>query len=277
MHGIERVSCANCWFNGLQQGSLGLSLGYCVEHKVVLRRAEETTCGRHVRNDLTLPSARAQQVAHRRRYSRMEGVQNVRTAEPVDNAGLIEQDTAFLRRDPVGDAVADYGAIGSKIESLALLKGMGTFRGDLALFSLGRSYANRCVGRGGRWTSGLHLLWWARQRLATDPVPDVRPEDLRYTTATSLDRQVDLAQWSILMLRILFISDVGRHAEGQGDGVGRLADFAEQAAEESRTVAARTLARWVKGKGLAAIDAVFPYERYVTLATELHRDPDPGV
>lgn len=274
MRASQQLSCSNCWFNGLQHGSMGLSTGYCVEHRVVLRRADETTCGRHLRKDLMIASARSQQETHRLSFGRVDGVQLLRTADPVDNGMYLERDTSFLRQDRVGDAVADYGELGSTIESLAILRGLRTLRGDLALLSLGRSYTNRCVSRGGRWTSGIHLLWWAQQRLQEQPVPKVEPEDLRYATATKLERQVDLAQWSMLMLRLVFISDVGSHAATQGDEVGQLADLAERAALESQTLSARTLARWVKNKGIAAINAALPERRYNELAVELHRERD---
>ena len=42
------------------------------------------------------------------------------------------------------------------------LRAQGTFRAELAMLSLGRAYVNRCGARGGRWISGLHLLWWTR-------------------------------------------------------------------------------------------------------------------
>ena len=54
-------SCQNCWFNGLQYGSVGLSYGYCARHKVVLNNADETTCGQHIRKDLGFE--RAQEVS----------------------------------------------------------------------------------------------------------------------------------------------------------------------------------------------------------------------
>lgn len=272
MQGAERVSCANCWFNGLQQGSVGLSAGYCVEHRVVLRRADETTCGRQVRKDLLLETALAQQPKHRALYERMDGVQLIESAAHVNNGVHVSYDSDFIRLDQVGDAVADYGELDSKIESLSILSRIVSLRGDLALFSLARSYTNRCVRLGGRWTSGLHLLQWARFRLANHPVPGIQPDDIRYQTSASLERQVELAQWGVVMLRLLFVSDIGKYAREQGDEVGALADIAEQAAEESGEVGLKSLTGWVRRRGVKLIDAALPRGRYVELSRELHRD-----
>jgi hypothetical protein len=45
------------------------------------------------------------------------------------------------------------------------------------MLSLGRAYTNRCVERGGSWTSGIHLLWWTRRRLVEAEVFDPTPWD----------------------------------------------------------------------------------------------------
>ncbi|MCB9665030.1 MAG: hypothetical protein H6732_13025 [Alphaproteobacteria bacterium] len=274
MHGTQLVSCSNCWFNGLQYGTVGLSMGYCAEYKVVLRRADESTCGKHVRKDLMLTDALAQQTRHQRHFERLDGVQVLHTRHPVENGAYLEADSSMLRRDAVGDAAADYGELGSKIESLAVLKAQKSFRGDLAMLSLGRAYVRRCRTRQGRWTSGLHMFRWTRQRLESDPRPELGPEDLRVQTAASLERQVELAQWGLVMLRLVFISDLGSHAIEDGDPVSSLANLAEEAAAESGALTIKKLANWVKGEGLKRIDAALSEARIKALAAELHEPRD---
>jgi len=50
-------SCQNCWFNGLQYGAIGLTVGYCARHKKILNFPDGITCGLHLRKDLTLNRA----------------------------------------------------------------------------------------------------------------------------------------------------------------------------------------------------------------------------
>ena len=47
-------SCQNCWFNGLQYGALGLPVGYCSRHNKILNVSDRSTCGLHLRKDLTV-------------------------------------------------------------------------------------------------------------------------------------------------------------------------------------------------------------------------------
>lgn len=270
MSGLDQISCSNCWFNPLQSGSAGLSAGYCVEHKVLLRQSEQTTCARHVRKDLLYDSAVQQNELHRRRYGRDDGVQLVLDSEPVNNGSFVDTDVDFLRRDAIGALVADYGEYGAKVESLAQLRSMRRLRAELAMLSLGRAYTHRCVTRGGRWTSGIHLVWWTRERLMTDPTPEVAPEDLRYQEMIGLKRQVELARWWLLMFRLVFVSDVGRHAHIEGDAVGDLRGLAEAAAAETMIPSPSKLRAWVKKRAVPMIEACLPESRYRRLAEELH-------
>jgi hypothetical protein len=272
MHGLRHYACSNCWFNGLQYGAVGLSVGYCAEYRVVLRQPDETTCGRHVRKDLMLDSALTEKVHHRMQFSRTDGVQLLVEGEPVSDGTYATSDATFVRRDPVGEIVADYGEYRSKIESLAQLRAVHSFRADVALTSLARSYTHRCVDNGGRWTSGLHIFWWTRKRLIDEPEPTLAPEDLRLQTATTLERQVELARWSLLMFRLVLISDVGTHALQEQDEVGNLSTLAERAAAETVTPRLRKLVRWIRSVGLSLIDLALPKERYVQLAQELHQE-----
>ena len=82
------ASCANCWFNGLQHGSVGLNVGYCTEHRVVLRRADETTCARHMRKDLLLKSSEAFNFQHKRMYMINDWVQRLSDLERVTNGEI---------------------------------------------------------------------------------------------------------------------------------------------------------------------------------------------
>ena len=266
------ASCANCWFNGLQHGSVGLNVGYCTEHRVVLRRPEETTCARHMRKDLLLKSSEAFSFQHRRFYAIDDGVQRLSDKERVINGEYLSKEVELLRSDAVGDSVADYGEYNSKIESLAQLRSQATLRSEFAMLSLARAYTRRCVQRQGSWTSGVHILWWTRRQLASD-TPPVKIGDLRYAAAASLERQQELAQWSLLMFRIVFISDIGAHAAARNDDFGRLESMAEVAAEETETPNLRKLQKWIRTKGLQWFDQVMPEPKYRAIVRTLVR-PD---
>ena len=265
------LSCSNCCFNGLQYGSLGLTVGYCVEHKVVLRRADETTCGRHLRKDLGRDSRDLAQQHHAKAYS-ADYVQFVRTLEPAGNgAAAIETNTELLEKDPVGEAATDYGFLGSKIASLAQLRALPGIRAELAMLSLGRSYVRRCVLLGGAWTSGLHLFWWTRRRIGVRPNVDVT--DFRLQTAASIERQAELAAWSIVMLRLNFLSDVGLSAPAN-EPVSQVADIVERAAEATEIPDLDSLMRWIRTDGDSRLETALPYESYNAKRALLHKDTD---
>jgi hypothetical protein len=272
------ASCANCWFNGLQQGTVGLDVGYCVEHRVVLVRSNETTCARHMRKDLLLHSATNFNSRHRLQYSDNDHVQKIIDRSAAQTAEFVETDTGNLRKDPVGELVSDYGEYGSKIESLARLSNSPSMRSEIAMISLGRGYVNRCIRRNGTWKSGLHLFWWMRRKLAEGQVPDVVPSDIRYIAANSLSRQIELAQWSLLMFRLAFISDIGIYAERTAkddeQGISALKDLAELAAEETGSTSLRKLTRWVKVKCVPLLDEILPEHRYRELGAALRQQPD---
>lgn len=268
------ASCANCWFNGLQHGSVGLNVGYCTEHRVVLRQPEQTTCARHMRKDLLLKSSEAFNFQHKRIYLIEDGVQRLSDRERVTSGEYLSKDVDLLRSDAVGDAVADYGEYDTKIESLAQLRSQATLRSEFAMLNLGRAYTRRCIQRQGNWTSGIHILWWTRRNLAAQ-TPPVVIGDLRYSAAASLERQHELAQWSLLMFRIVFISDVGSHAASKSDDLGKLESMAEVAAEDTEIPSLRKLQRWIRTKGIPLFDSVMPEPRYRELVATLIR-PDGG-
>jgi hypothetical protein len=267
-------SCQNCWFNGLQYGLLGLPVGYCTRHKTILNSSDETTCGLHLRKDLGL--GRATQVGdlHRERYPTWQIVSLLTARAAKEETSSREPDLDQLRRDVVGDAVFEYGMLRSKIASLARLRYTVGARPELAMLSLGRGYVANCVSRSGRWTSGLHLYWWTRERLAQEP--SIAASDIRRLGGIQLSRQVTLTSWSLIMLRLTFVEDVATHAAAQQDPFGSAQGLLNQAAEEVQDFNIRTLLRWIHAKALPLLDKRLPYKRYAALAAELHRQEEPG-
>jgi hypothetical protein len=262
-------ACQNCWFNGLQYGDIGPARGYCVRHRKILNLPDRTTCGLHLRKDLTLRRAEETAKVHEKYYAG-DLVSRIADNKAYDSDVSSEpDDLSQLKEDAVADAVTDYGELGSTIESLAQLKVMPGARAELAMLSLGRGYVNNCVVRnGGTWTSGLHLYWWSRRRL-TD-IPDIRINDLRSTGATSLKRQSELSAWSLIMLRVTFIEDMTIYAEQQGDSFGTVSSLTEQAALALDSFNLRKLIKWLKTVAGPQLDKQLPRDRYYTLAKELH-------
>ncbi|MFY2562456.1 hypothetical protein ACN469_32980 [Corallococcus terminator] len=268
------LSCANCCFNGLQHDTIGTSFGYCVEHRKILRFAEELTCGRQFRKDLPFVSSEREHEQHSKLYSRARvAFLRERSVSP-EAAGFIERDAAPLRTDAVGDAVADYGLLGAKIESLARLKQLQGVRAEIAMLSMGRSYVRRCIERNGSWTSGIHILWWTRRRLTQEP--EITINDIRVELAIPLPRQIEIAQWAVLMLRLIFISDIGHHAKTANprNSIGNLSSLAEEAAAETTNITPHALITWLKRKGLKRFDDALPEHTYIRIAKELHRNDD---
>jgi hypothetical protein len=265
-------SCQNCWFNGLQYGALGLSVGYCVRHRKVLGAPDDTTCGLHLRKDL--PLGRARQVGdvhvHKKHYPVHEIVM-VRDKGPTfDTVSDDPKDIKTLISDPVGATAYEYGALGSKIESLAVLRNTAGARAEVALASLGRGYVANCVARNGRWTSGIHLYWWTKLRLIEEPI--ILASDLRSTDGIKLSRQVALTAWSVVMLRLTLIDDIAEHAASQGHNFGRARGLLSKAAEDVQDFNFRSLRKWLLSTALPILDHRLPYKAYVQLANELHKE-----
>jgi hypothetical protein len=263
-------SCQNCWFNGLQYGALGLPVGYCSRHRKILNFPDGTTCGLHLRKDLAVLRAKEVSEIHSRHYS-------ADFVSRIDDGGCHEKDLSddgkdinLLKKDSVADAVTDYGELGSTIESLAQLKAMPGARAELAMLSLGRGYVSNCMSRNGKWTSGLHLYWWSKQRLTE--IPEIKVEDLRSVGATHLSRQSDLTAWSLIMLRLTFIEDVTIYANQQGDSLGRVQSLTEQAALALDNFNLRALSKWLKSQVAPQLDARLSSTRYAQLANELHTE-----
>ncbi|MFS8067456.1 MAG: hypothetical protein ACMG6S_13930 [Byssovorax sp.] len=259
---MNRLSCTYCSFNALQYGPLGLSVGYCVQHHVVLRRADETTCARQLRKDLSRESREAAHAAHGRRY--LDLVQFIDSHESAEETS----DPHLLEEDPVGDVATSYGLLDSKIASLYQLRQIPGVRAELAMLGLGRGYVRWCFRRDGSWTSGLHLFWWTRRRLGR--CPKVHISDFRTQTAASLERQFELAAWSVVMLRLHFMSDVAAAAPDTDD-VSALANLVELAAEACATPNLEELLAWIHAEGEPLLLKSFPEQRYEALRRDLHK------
>ena len=266
-------ACQNCWFNVLQYGALGLPVGYCTRHRKVLNAADLTTCGQHLRKDL--PLGRARQVAeiHAARYPQDTIVRIYGEAEAVEEVSADEKDLDSLRQDPVAEAASDYGQLNSKIESLAQLKALPGARAEVAMLSLARGYVRNCVMRGGAWTSGLHLYWWTKKRLAE--MPDIAVNDLRTTDGIPLSRQVELTAWSIVMLRLTFIDDMAVYAADSQHQIGNATGLLQRYAGSATSFSMPRLAKWIKAEALPILDRALPYQEYRELSAELHKE-SPG-
>ena len=263
-------SCQNCWFNGLQYGALGLAVGYCSRHKKILNAADGTTCGLHLRKDISVNRAEEVSNVHQK-YFTSECVTRIVDAGCYESdVSDSDKDKSHLRKDSVADAALDYGELGSTIESLAQLKALSGARAELAMLSLGRAYVSNCISRNGTWTSGLHMYWWSRSRL-TD-IPEIKVEDLRSVGATNLSRQSDLTAWSLVMLRVTFIEDITTYAAQQNDPLGKVDSLTEQAALSMDTFNLRNLKKWLKNEAVPQLDARLSQTRYAELATKLHKD-----
>jgi hypothetical protein len=271
------LSCVNCCHNPLQSDSLGPSVGYCTQHRRLLLVPSQLTCGRQFRKDLPAADAARERDLHERRFSPATIVRVAERKTPVNGGytSVAHADLTALGEDPVTVAALEYGALESKILSLSQLRFLPGVRPELAMLSLGRVYVNRCVGNKGKWTSGLHLLWWTRRRLLE--APEIKVDDLRAESPLGPSRRVELARWSIVMMRLMLISDVASYAE-KGDRVLKLASLAERAAEETGALSPNKLLRWIERQGEPIIDNVLPQRRYEELAAQLHKEEgDPAL
>lgn len=263
-------SCQNCWFNGLQYGALGLPVGYCSRHQKILNAADATTCGLHMRKDLPLSRALQVSQVHAARYSDSVIVKIYGDEEAIHEVSSNKKDINSLRSDSVGEIVSDYGMLDSKIESLAQLKTLSGARAEVAMMSLARGYVNNCASRNGKWTSGLHLYWWTKKRLTE--IPEISVKDLRTTGGIQLSRQVDLTAWSVIMLRLTLIDDVIEYAAAQNYPIGQVRGLLQKSAEAVQTFNLGRLTRWMRIEALPILDKMLPYEMYVELSRQLHKE-----
>ena len=277
-------SCANCWHNGLQYDSVGLRVGYCTRHEVVLRQADHSTCGQQRRKDLLQISAKRAFVRQSETFPAYEVVRIDGELLNGSSGAYISKNRSILT-DSVAATVAEYRTQ-PRIATFAQLRKTEGGRAELALVSLGRAYVDNCMASDKKWTSGVNLLWWTRERCVREPEPVLQyDQDIRYELPVSIERQMALAKWSLLMLRLIFLSDMGRHAanspqqeEGSslirevGQAVQQLGTLADDAAEATDTDLA-LLKTWIADVGMKRIDAALPQSSYEALQQELHKEP----
>lgn len=267
-------ACQNCWYNGLQYGGLGLSVGYCVLHQKILNVSTATTCQYHKRKDLALHRVRQVSAIHQQTFNR-EGIVRLIDGMPVNGeVSDRAEDVSLLRQDDIAELVSDYGTLGSTIESLAQLKRIPGARAELALLSLGRGYVQNCINRNGKWTSGLHLYWWTKSRLHEEP--EINIADILSTYGLELERQVTLTSWSVIMLRLTFIDDIITYAHRDKEQLGTVTGLLDQAAEAVTTFNIRRLLQWIKKKAVPALDRQLDRQRYIELSNQLHVEPVPS-
>ncbi len=266
---MKLQSCQNCWFNGLQYGAIGLPVGYCARHRKVLNSPDETTCGQQIRKDLGLK--RAQEVAtyHAKAYENDKIVRLSSKEEVNGDSSSALRDLAVLRRDLVGEVVVEFGSLDTTILSLVELKTIRTTRSDIAMISLGRAYIRNCMQHEGVWTSGLHLYWWTRKRLAE--VPTIEVDDLRYVGAIQLSRQTELAKWSIMMFRMSLLDDIAEYAGPQNKEVGQEIGIANSAAMAVQDFDVWKLSKWIRKELIPALESKMNYERYLELGNKLKK------
>ncbi len=280
-------SCANCLHNGLQYDSIGSRLGYCTLHQFVLRKSDHLTCGQQRRKDLLQISADR---AAKRQCELFPAYEIVR----VDGERLNGSEAEYLSKDrsllqeTVSATVAEYRRY-ARIATFAQLRRTPGARADLALASLGRVYVKNCMTLDQKWTTGINLFWWVRERCENETEPDLRYEhDIRYEMPCAPERQLGLAKGSLLMLRLSFLSDVGTYAmqspqreeddalvvREASERVATLSSLADDAAEATGTEW-QQVRDWLRDVGLKRIDAALPRADYEAIQTVVHRDPLP--
>jgi hypothetical protein len=87
--------------------------------------------------------------------------------------------------------------------------------------------------------------------------------------AASLERQASLAEWSVIMQRLLFVSDVGFYARSHDSRVAKLASFADMAAEKTGDLSPRRLLSWLRREGMKVMDRALSEDRYERLSADL--------
>lgn len=213
---------------------------------------------------------RVQQVSeqHNKFYPSPEIIRLADKQPAVREVSGSDKDLEYLCKDKVGELVADYGALNTTIESLARLDDVAGARAELARLSLSRCYVQNCIHRNGKWTSGLHLYWWTKSRL--HELPDIDIKDLRSTADLSLDRAVMFNQWSIIMLRLLFIEDMAAYAVG--DPLASAQGIIDKAALSVPDFNIRKLLKWLQREAGPSLDKYMDRKRYAELAKQLRVD-----
>lgn len=264
---MKLQACQNCWFNGLQYGSVGLPFGYCTRHRVILNNADNTTCGQHLRKDLGIHRAIEVALVHSRSFKNDIIVEIKNPDQATDDISNSDRDEDILRQDSVADAVMDYGFLDSKIGSLAQLKSIKTARSDIAISSLGRAYIRNCARNGGKWTSGIHLYWWTKNRISE--IPELEVRDIRYAESINIYRQAELAGWSVMMLKLSLLDDILSYAAMQNDEIGSEFGIVKRAAYAVQVFNLKKLSSWIKKELVPTLDKKLTQSRYIEIAKAL--------
>ena len=262
------ISCTNCCHNPLQLGPTGTPFGYCTRHRVVLQSPELLTCGHLRRKDLYGERAEREAAVHHRLFvkSRPALLHGSRDREAAERH--FERPNGELPEDPVVDEVLGWGTM-QKIATIAALNRIGGVRAEIALTSLGRTYVHNCVRRGnGRWTSGLHVVWWTLNRL--DVEPEIRATDLHTTFGQRIERLAAVARWQVIGQRLTLLADVAGYAKAEEDPLGALESLPEEAAMHGDpTQPERTLRFLRSARVRKRVDAALSRQRYHELRATL--------
>jgi hypothetical protein len=172
------------------------------------------------------------------------------------------------RKDDVVREVLGFGLI-PKIGTLAALRALPGVRAEIAWTSLGRAYFANCMRRDNKWTSGLHLAWWALERLTDDP--DIDLQDLRGEVEQPLKEWTDLAKWFVVASRLLLLLDVSDAARNQpkANGIPRMSPLIVESFVKIPAGSGARLLRHLNARR-RAFAATFPEKHYRSLAMELH-------
>jgi hypothetical protein len=197
-----------------------------------------------------LDSAKTQSSIHCKIFSSSEIVFLRPNGHTPRQQHYVHTDVSALATNPVAITVAEWGDLPTKFASLVALRQLSGGRAELARLSLSRSYVKRCVDRNGRWTSGIHLYSWTRSTLLDEP--EITADDIRTELSISLERQISMAKWSLLMLRLVFLSDLGFHADT--GTVRKLRRLPILAAEATGNLSYSALHSWVKREGAKLAD-----------------------
>ncbi len=266
---MEPLSCQNCCHNPMRLDIVGSAVGYCTQHDVVLSSPSSTTCGRLLRKDMLFEEALLLQKRHGKQFSWKQA-----SSLYGDQALKTEQANGQLHRDAVADEAMSFARYErrSKRLSLSALRRVPGIRAEVALHSLARAWSINCWkrGRDKRWTAPLHEFWWALNAL--DRVPaDPLLSEIHDADGLPVARRESVAKWSVVVLRLFFIADVGRFAAIKQDDVGELHSIADDALEHTEPGDAADLLRWLHSNA-TRLRKHFPESRYRELASELHRD-----
>ena len=258
-------ACSHCCFNALQYGNLGTPYGYCVKKCCLLKQPDDTTCGLHLRKDLMAESMERHHNAHASKLADHQQAMVVmhRKDHSIQRAqeNVHFETTITYSKDRVTDVVFDYGERGSSFSTLGRLNEIPGARAELAMVSLGRAYVRNCFKNDRKWTSGLNLLWWIKERLAEDP--KVQLGDIRIFSGLPSQEQLEIETLSLLMLRLKFISDVGKYANEVNHPVGELEFFADEAASALHGRLSPTkLLSWLRRAGAERLERIFPRSLY---------------